>query len=115
MSICIPLELHIVRRPFEPPIGQRATALELLFQSLAIRSQFRVAPVLTSDLEAIVNEFVRYVAVIFVDLLSQGFHFEDPAVAGGEGAAELVVMWVVDGIVAVAAIDDAANEVTGTV
>ena len=44
-------------------------------------------------------------------MLGKRFHFESPAVAGGEGAAELVIVRVVERVVSVAAVDHAGGEV----
>lgn len=108
----VPLILDIIRSPLEAPVRQRTTALELSLQAFTVRAQLCIRPILASDLEAIIDEFVGYIARVLDDLQGQRFHLEDPAVAEGQGAAELVVVRVVDGIVAVTAVDHGVDEMT---
>ena len=46
------------------------------------------------------------------DLQGERFHLEDPPVASGKDAAELVIMRIVDRIVAVASVNHAVDEIT---
>ena len=111
----IPLKLNIIRCPFKLALRKRPTALQLLFQALPIRTQFSIGPILATDLEAVEEEFVGDVAAELVDLFGEGFHFEDPAVRKGECGAKLVVVWVIELVVAVAAVDYGVDEVVTAV
>lgn len=110
VTMRVPLILDIIGRPLKPPVGQRTTALDLSLQASTVGAELRIRPILPADLEAIVEEFVRDIARVLDDLQGQRFHLEDPAGAEGQGAAELVVVRVVDGVVAVAAVDDGVDE-----
>jgi hypothetical protein len=115
LSTSKPMELNIIRRPFKFPLRKRPTTLQLLFQALPIRTQFSIGPILATDLEAIEEESVGDVAAELVDLFGKRLHFEDPAVRKGECGAKLVVVWVIELVVAVAAVDYGVDEIVTAV
>ena len=109
--MCIPLVFDIIRRPFESPIRQTSTPFNLFLQSFTIGTKLHVRPILATDLEFVVDDFVADVAAIFIVLLREGVEVKGPAVARRQCAAELVVVRIIRGIVAIAAVNKAVDEV----
>ena len=111
MAMCVPLVLDIIRRPLEPPIRQVPASTNLLLQSFTVGTELRIRPILATHLEFVVQELVADVTAVFVVLLREGIEVEGPAVACRQRAAELVVVRIIHGIVAIAAVNKAVGEV----
>lgn len=88
------------------PIGKSSATFNFLLQPLSIRTQPGVREILAANLKGIYGELIRDVAAVLGGFRGRRLHFEGPAFGAGEGAAELVVVRVVDRVVAVAAVDD---------
>lgn len=58
MAMGVPVILDIMRRPLEAAVRQRTAAPGLSLQAFPVRARLRVRPILASDLEAVVDEFV---------------------------------------------------------
>ena len=106
----IPLILDVLRRQFKVPVGHIAAALDLLEESSAILAQLRIGEVLAADLELVEPEPVGHVAVIVVGLGRERLECVGIPIRPRGIGAELVVARVIDWIVAVAAVDEIADE-----
>lgn len=113
--MCIPLILDIVGRPFEFPIGELATSRNLTLQTLAISAELSIREVLAAHFEIVVEKLIRDVAAVFVDLGGLGRQGELPAIGCRVDPTEFIVMWVVRGIIAVAAVDYRLDECIGAI
>lgn len=107
----VPLILDVIGRPLELPPCHRPTALKLCQQALAMIAQLGVRPVFPPHLKPVEQKPVRDVAVHLVDLFGKRFHPENPPAPRSQGAAELVVVRIVNGVVAVAAVYHRPDEI----
>lgn len=110
LTVRIPLILGIVGRPIEFPIGERATSRDLTLQTLAVGAELSIREVLAAHFEKVVDELIRDVAAVFIDLDGLGRQGKPPTIGCHVDPTEFIVMWVVHGIIAVAAVDYRPSE-----
>lgn len=87
------------------PLCNRTAPLDLIMQALAILSKLGIREVLPPELELVQYNLVTDIATDRVDLRCQRVELEPPSIPGVVRAAELVVVRVVGGIIAIASVN----------
>ena len=64
--MCIPLVLDIFWGKLEPPFSKGAASLDLLLQTVAVRTELSIWEVFATKLELVKDAFIGHVATIFV-------------------------------------------------
>ena len=115
LTVRIPLVLDIVGRPIEFPTGESATSRDLSLQTLAVGAELSIRKILPAHFEIVVDDLIRDVAAVFVDLGGLGRQGELPTIGSRVDPTEFIVVWVVLGIIAVAAVYYCLGECLGAV